>query len=366
MKTAIVHDWLTNFGGAEKVLRKICDMFPDAPVYTVVYNKKKMGKYFGDRDIRTTYIQKMPFGVTKYNSYLPLLPGAVERLDLTEFDLVISSSTCCAKGVLTRADALHICYCATPMRYAWDFYFKYKNSCGRLKRTLIPLFMKKIRLWDAVSANRVDKFMANSKNVARRIKKHYRRESTVVYPFADTAFYTPGEKCGDYFLCVSRLVEYKRIDIAVRAFGALGLPLVIVGEGRELSRLKAIAAPNIKFTGRISDEETREYYRSCRAFVFPGEEDFGITPVEAQACGKPVIAYGRGGALETVIDGKTGIFFDEQSAEALCAAVKRFEGMTFDKTEIRKNAERFSEAEFAKNFSAFVEEALNNEQKNCD
>lgn len=361
MKTAIVHDWLTNYGGAERVLRKICEFFPDAPIYTVVYDKKKMNPYFGDRDVRTTYIQKMPFGVKKYTSYLPLLPGAVERLDLTGYDLIISSSTCCAKGVLTRADAIHLCYCATPMRYAWDFYFKYKNGCGFLKRNLIPLFMKKIRIWDVVSSNRVDRFMANSKNVAQRIKKHYRRESRVVYPFADTAFYTPdGISDKGYYLCVSRLVEYKRIDLAVKAFSELDLPLVIIGEGRELASLKAIAKPNVKFTGRLSNDEIRDYYRGCKAFLFPGEEDFGITPVEAQSCGKPVIAFGRGGALETVIEGKTGIFFEEQSVQSLKDAVKRFEKMTFDTNEIRKNAERFSENEFAKNFMAFVNESVKN------
>lgn len=362
MKIAIVHDWLTNYGGAERVLRKICDMFPDAPIYTVVYDKERMGEYFGDKDIRTTYIQKMPFGVKKYTSYLPLLPGAVERLDLTDFDLVISSSTCCAKGVITRADTIHVCYCATPMRYAWDFYFKYKDSCGRLKRALIPFFMQKIRIWDVVSSNRVDWFMANSKNVANRIKKHYRRESRVVYPFADTKFYTPSyEPDKGYYLCVSRLVEYKRLDLAVKAFGELGIPLVVVGEGREYSALKAMAKPNIKFTGRLSNEEIKEYYRGCKGFVFPGEEDFGITPVEAQSCGRPVIAYKKGGALETVTDGKTGIFFSEQTVESLKEAVLRFEKMTFDTDEIRKNAERFSEEVFEESFRAFINEKVNDE-----
>ncbi len=361
MKAAIVHDWLTNYGGAERVLQAIADQFPDAPIYTVVYDKEKMGGHFKNHEIRTTYIQKIPFGVKKYNLYLPLLPGAVERLDLTEYDLVISSSTCCAKGVLTRADAIHICYCATPMRYAWDFYFKYKNSSGGLKKLLIPLFMKGIRQWDVISSNRVDHFIANSKNVAKRIKKHYRRESQVIYPFADTEFFTPeGSEDKGYYFIVTRLVEYKRIDLAVKAFNKLGLPLIIAGEGRELANLKKIAKDNIKFTGRISNEEIREYYRGCKAFIFPGEEDFGITPVEAQSTGKPVIAFGKGGALETVIDGVTGVFFPQQTAESLSEAVERFQKLTFDPDVIRKNAENFSKAEFIRDFNNFVQDKINN------
>ncbi len=358
MKTAIVHDWLTNYGGAERVLRAICELFPDAPIFTVVYDKNKMNKYFGDKTIYTSYIQKMPMGVKKYTSYLPLLPGAVERWDLTEYDLVISSSTCCAKGVITRADATHICYCATPMRYAWDFYFKYKETSGKIKKALIPLFMKNIRLWDAISANRVDWFIANSGNVSQRIKKHYRRESEVIYPFADTEFYTPGENSGDYYFIVSRLVEYKRIDIAVQAFTELGLPLVVVGEGRELANLKKIAGKNITFAGWCTDEQIRDYYRGCKAFVFPGEEDFGITPVEAQSCGRPVIAFGKGGALETVVDGKTGVFFPEQTVASLKDAVNRFEKMTFDSSVIRKNAENFSRQRFLSHMQQFVKEKL--------
>lgn len=360
MKVAIVHDWLTNYGGAERVLQAICSLFPDAPIYTVVYDKKKMEKYFKGKTIYTSYIQKIPFGIKKYTTYLPLLPGAVERWDLTEYDLIISSSTCCAKGVLTRADAVHICYCATPMRYAWDFYFKYMENSGKIKKMLIHLFMKNIRIWDVISANRVDKFVANSKNVANRIRKHYRRDSHVIYPFADTEFYTPGGEDKDYFLVVSRLVEYKRVDIAVKAFSELNLPLVVVGEGRELENLKKIAGSSIKFAGWCTNEEIRDYYRGCRAFIFPGEEDFGITPVEAQCCGRPVIAYGKGGALETVKNNETGIFFDEQSTDSLKAAVKQFETMTFDKTVIRENAMNFSKEKFLADLESFVKENIKN------
>lgn len=355
MKVAIVHDWLTNFGGAERMLQKICHMFPDAPVYTIVYDKEKMGEAFPD--VRTSFIQKLPFGVKHYTLYLPLMPKAVERFDLSDYDLVISSSTCCAKGVITRADTKHVCFCATPMRYAWDFYFQYLQSAGKLKRMLIPHFMFSIRQWDVLSANRVDTFLANSKNVQRRIAKHYRRESQVVYPFADTEFFVPnGKEPEDFYLIVSRLVEYKQVDLAVEAFGQLGLPLVVIGEGREKKRLEQKAEKNIRFLGRCSNETVRDYYQRCRGFVFCGEEDFGITPVEAQACGRPVIAYGRGGALETVLDPQTGVFFREQTPEALMEAVQELEQRTFDAQAIRQNALRFSEQAFETAFRKAIEQ----------
>lgn len=356
MKVAIVHDWLTNYGGAERVLKKISELFPAAPIYTIVYNKERMGGIFSD--VRPSFIQHMPFGVQKYTAYLPFMPKAVERFDLSEYDLVISSSTCCAKGVLTRADTLHVCYCATPMRYAWDFYFDYLKSAGGFKRKLIPHFMHHIRMWDVLAANRVDQFLANSKNVQRRIAKHYRRDSRVVYPFADTEFFVPSNRADEgYYLVVSRLVEYKRVDLAVQAFHEMGRRLVVIGDGRELENLKKLQSPHVQFLGRCSNEKIREYYQNCRAFVFPGEEDFGITPVEAQACGRPVIAYGRGGALETVVDGETGVFFAEQSVASLIDAVRRFEGMDFQPEAARQNALRFSEEVFEKSFLAAVEAA---------
>lgn len=362
MKIAIIHDWLINFGGAELVLKRITELYPDADIYTLVYRKKTMGKEFPV--VHTSYIQKFPFADRLYNKYLPFFAKAVEAFDLSEYDLVISSSTCCAKGVLTRADAVHVCFCATPMRYAWDFYYEYKNHASPLFRWLIPHYMHKVRLWDALSSMRVDAFMANSKNVSRRIKKHYRRESTVVYPFGNTDFFTPLEHPSeDYYFVVTRLVSYKRIDLAIRACEKLGRKLIIAGTGGEEKNLRKIAGPNTIFVGRCSNEELRGYYQNCKAFLFPGEEDFGITPVEAQACGRPVIAFGKGGALETVIDGETGIFFDEQTEESLCDAILRLESMTFSKDRIRENSLQFSRDEFDKNFTAAVDAALEEAKK---
>lgn len=375
MKIAIVHDWLTNMGGAENIIKIFTKIFPDAPVYTMVYNKKRMERYFDSIKVIPSFIQKMPFGVGKYTAYLPLMPLAAESFDLSDYDVVISSSTSCAKGVLTRADTLHICYCNTPMRYAWDFYFDYIKGKNIVSRTLISWFMHYIRLWDVVSSNRVDYFIANSYNVGRRIEKHYRRTSDVIYPPVNVNFYTPEGEPEDYYLIVSRLVSYKRIDIAVKAFNELGLPLVIIGEGNELKALKELAKGNIKFLGRLSNEEVREYYRKCKAFIFSGEEDFGITPLEAQACGRPVIAYGKGGALETVVDGKTGLFFGHQDKDSLIEAVKRFEKLSFDSSVIRKHAEQFDEDVFIEKFKNYVNEkyeqfrkrgGTNEEKKNCN
>lgn len=357
MKVAIVHDWLTNWGGAEQVLKRITELYPGAPVYTVVYREKTMSKEFSD--VRPSYIQKFPFADKLYNKYLPFFPKAVESFDLSEYDLVISSSTCCAKGVLTRADAVHVCFCATPMRYAWDFYFEYKNHASPLFRWLIPHYMHKIRLWDALSSMRVDAFMANSKNVSRRIKKHYRRDSTVVYPFGDTEFYTPVETpTEEYYFIASRFVSYKRIDLAIQACERLGRKLIVSGGGGEEKALRKLAGENTTFVGRCSNEELRNYYQNCKAFLFPGEEDFGITPVEAQACGRPVIAYGKGGALETVLKDETGVFFEEQTVDSLCEAILRFESMEFSKEKIRENALRFSKEAFDKSFTAAVNAAL--------
>lgn len=357
MKVAIVHDWLTNWGGAEQVLKRITELYPGAPVYTIVYRKKTMGGMFFD--VRPSYIQKFPFADRLYNKYLPFFPKAVESFDLSEYDLVISSSTCCAKGVLTRSDAVHVCYCATPMRYAWDFYFDYKKQASPMLRWAIPHYMHKIRLWDAVSSQRVDAFMANSKNVQKRILKHYRRDSQVVYPFADTQFFTPSGNPGqEYYFVASRLVSYKRIDLAIRACERLNRKLVIAGCGAEEKTLKKMAGNNVIFAGRCSNEELREYYRGCKAFLFPGEEDFGITPVEAQACGRPVIAFGRGGALETVIERETGVFFSEQTVDSLCNAILRLESMEFSQEKLRENALRFSKEQFDKNFTGAVNAAL--------
>lgn len=354
MKVAIIHDWLTIYGGAESIIRILHDMFPDAPIYTTVYNRENMPADFKKMDIRTSFIQKLPFAKKKYTSYLPLMPRAFEQFDLSEYDLVISSNTSCSKGVLTGANTLHICYCNTPMRYGWDFYHEYRSGKGALARMIISGMMHKIRMWDRLSADRVDTFIANSYNVARRIMKHYRRESTVIYPPVRTSMFQKSNKDEGFYLVVSRLVPYKRIDLVAEAFSKMGLPLVIIGDGSEYKNVVEKAAPNVKMLGRVNDSVVLDYMMRCKAFLFPGEEDFGITPIEAQACGKPVIAYGKGGALETVVADETGVFFQEQTVESVISTVRRFESMKFDADKIRKHSEKFSEDRFREELRDFI------------
>ncbi|MTI53330.1 glycosyltransferase [Geosporobacter ferrireducens] len=357
MKIAIVHDWLSNMGGAERIIRILHELFPEAPIYTLVYDRDNMPEDFKTMDIRTSFIQKLPYGSRKYQSYLPLMPIAFEQFDLSEFDIVLSSSTACAKGVITKTETIHICYCNTPMRYAWDMYHDYIKNKGRITKYIIAFFMNYIRLWDRLSADRVDYFVANSNNVAKRIKKHYKRESLVIYPPVDTDFYTPTNNTEDYYLVVSRLVPYKRIDIIIEVFNELGLSLKVIGEGSELKSLKSKARTNIEFLGKLSDEKVREYYRGCKAFLFPGEEDFGITPVEAQACGRPVIAFGKGGVLETVVDGVTGVFFYRQEIKELIETIKVFENNcnVYDSSVIREHSLKFSKSVFKENIMKYVE-----------
>lgn len=359
MKVAIVHEWLTVYGGSERVVEEIHKLFPEAPIYALVYDKDNMPERFKQYDIRTTFVQKMPFAKKKYPNYLPLMPRAFEALDLTEYDLVLSSSTACAKGVITRSDAIHICYCHTPMRYAWEFYYEYTREMNKFKRFIIGFFMHKIRMWDRLAADRVDYFIANSNYIKGRIGKYYRRESKVIFPPVNTHLYHI-EKKEDFYLIVSRMVTYKRVDLAVDAFNELRLPLIIIGGGPEEKKLKAKAKSNIQFLGRLTDEEIVSYYARSKAFIFPGEEDFGITPIEAQAAGTPVIAYGRGGALDTVIDGQTGILFHEQTVEALVEAVKQFEkqGVTLSANEIKDRSERFSVTRFKQDYMNYVEMCL--------
>jgi len=366
MKVAIVHEWLANMGGSEKVVLAFKEIFPDAPIYTTVYNPDKVDPAFHNMDIRTSFIQKLPRGRTAYQSYLPLMPTAVEQFDLSGYDVVLSSSHAVAKGVLTGANTLHITYCHTPMRYAWDFYHEYLNGpgVGRVKRMLIPWLMNYIRMWDRLSADRVDYFIANSGNVAGRIRKHYRREAAVIYPPVDTEYFTPADEIGDYYFIVSRLIPYKRIDLAVAAFTRLGLPLKIAGDGPERKRLEEIAGPSVEFLGRVSDAEMKKLYAECKAFIFPGEEDFGITPVEAQAAGRPVIAYGAGGCLETVVSGVTGEFFQSQTADALAEVVDGFDPDRYQTGMIRRHALSFDRELFKKRIYIFVENRYRDFKKN--
>ncbi len=357
MKLAIVHEWLTVYGGSERVLEALHEIYPEAPIYCLVYDARRMPERFRRYDIRTTFLQHIPMAKKHYQLFLPLMPYAYEQLDLTEYDVVISSASACAKGVITRSDALHLCYCYTPMRYAWELYSEYIRNAGKLKKVLIAWQMHSIRMWDRLAADRVDDFIAISHHVQRRIRKYYRREASVIFPPVDTQRYSPREK-EEFYLIVSRLVGYKRVDLAVQAFNRLGLPLVIIGAGQEREALRRAANENIRFLGHLPDEEVADWYGRAKAFVFCGEEDFGLTPVEAQAAGTPVIAYARGGVLDTVLDGQTGILFQEQTAESLCGAVRRFErcGVARSAAEIRAHAEQFSSGHFQRAFARYVQE----------
>lgn len=365
LKVAIVHDWLVSYAGADRVVDQIKHIFPDAPIYTLVYDKEKFPEHFQKYDVRTTYIQKIPGAVKLYKLMLTMMPKAFESLDLSEYDLVISSSSSCSKGVITRPDALHICYCHTPTRYIWDFYYTYLKNSGWLKRKLMPRMIHKMRIWDRLAADRVDVFVSNSRYIANRIKKYYRRDATVIYPCVkmNTLLLVPKE---DYYLCVGRYTWYKRVDLAVAACTKLNRRLIVVGYGEEEKNIKALAGPNVEFRSGVSDKEIQELYLRAKAFMFMAEEDFGIVPVEAMSAGTPVIAFGKGGATETVLDGKTGILFNEQTVNSVCKAIKRFErfGVAFTPEQIRKYAERFSEARFRREFETFCREQYKQYQEN--
>jgi len=353
LKVALVQDWLVKFGGAEWTLLNWHRIFPDAPLYTLVYDEEKMGAVFKDFDIRTTYLQKLPMVTKYYQALLPLMPGAWERLDLTEYDLILSSCSSCCKGIITRPDAVHICYCHTPTRYFWDLFYEYRNESGWLKKIVMPPLIHKLRMWDRLAADRVDYFIANSKFTQQRIKKYYRRESDVIYSvggnFVPEEMYSNTEK-EDFYLTTGRLIGYKRFDLAIEACNRLGKRLVIIGTGNEEENLKKIAGPTIEFKGYCSNEEVLEYYAKAKAFLFPGLEDFGFTPVEAQSGGTPVLAYGKGGALETVLDGKTGLFFEEQTVESLVECIQKFEmnAVEYSSSQIREFANGFSAEVFRK------------------
>lgn len=364
MRIAFVHDWLITYGGAERVLEAMLEELPDAPIYTLVYRPAAFrSTRIVEHRVETSFLQRLPGGLRNYRLFLPVMPFAIEQFDLNEYDVIVSSSHAVAKGILTRADQVHISYVHTPIRYAWDLQFQYLRDFGfgaRLKSWVARLFLHYIRLWDRVSADRVDVFVANSRYVARRIWKSYRRRARVIYPPVDVIKFNHMRRREEFYLTVSRLVPYKRVDLIVQAFTELALPLVVIGDGPELEGLRRYAGPTVQLLGYQPDEVVRDYMERCRAFVFAAEEDFGIAPVEAQAAGAPVIAYGKGGVTETVIAGETGIFFTEQSVQALVSAVRRFESErhTFDSERIRGSAERFSKERFQKEWSALVEAAV--------
>jgi glycosyltransferase involved in cell wall biosynthesis len=361
MKVALVHDYLNQMGGAERVVMAFHEIFPDAPVYTSIYDPQRVDPAFQKMDIRTSFMQKLPLVTKHHQPYLPFYPFAMENLDLRGYDLVLSSSSAFGKGVITRPETMHICYCHTPMRWCWNYEeYVEREHLGKVARTILPFMITGLRVWDQTSALRVDHFIANSPIVADRIKKYYRREAAYIPPPVDANRFSfdPDTIPEDYFLVLSRLVPYKRIDLAIQACNKLQLPLVIIGGGRDLDRLKHMAGPTIRFMGRLSDEEVIYYITHCRAFLFPGEEDFGITPLEAQACGRPVIAYGAGGALASIIDGVTGMFFQEQTVESLAAVLASFHEHAFDPYVIHNHALEFDTPLFRRRILQFIEAKL--------
>ncbi|OGF30741.1 hypothetical protein A3H09_01000 [Candidatus Falkowbacteria bacterium RIFCSPLOWO2_12_FULL_45_13] len=373
MRVALIHDHLAQDGGAERVLKVLADMFPQAPIHTLLYEKKNADRYYRQRRIETSIIQKLPGGISHYQWYMPFMPMAVEFFDLSKYNLVISDSSSFAKGVITSSHTLHICYCHTPTRYLWSDTHQYINELKYNKyfKKIISLVLNYIRIWDKLAADRVDQYIANSHFVARRIKKYYKREAAVIYPPVEIEQFKIASEVGDYFLIGGRLAPYKRVDLVIEAFNKLGirnyelriknkiitLKLKIFGDGLDMARLKKLAAgnPNIEFLGRVDDETKAELYGRCLAFIYPQEEDFGITAVEAMASGRPVIAYARGGALETVQDGVSGIFFNEQTADSLMQAVLSFDPLKFNSEAIKQHAERFSVARFKKEIQEFIE-----------
>lgn len=357
MKIALVHDYLIRLGGAERVFLNLSKIFPQADIFTLLYDEKKMGQYFAGQKVRASFLDKWP-AVNKYYRWLaPLMPSAVESLDLREYDLIISSASAFAKGLVLRPKAIHICYCHNPARFWWDYAPQYKAGPPFLKR----LIFHYLRLWDRSAANRVDYFLANSKTTASRIKKYYNRSAKVIYPPVEINGPTE-EKKEEFFLIVSQLTPYKRIDLAIDAFNKLELPLVIIGQGRDQKRLQKMAQSHIHFLGWQSDETVREYLKKCTAFIFPGEDDFGISPVEAMSFGKPVLAYRKGGATETVLEGITGEFFDDPATESLADGVRRLR-LNLDKYSpllIKKRAELFSRERFERAIKEFVIEVVQN------
>ncbi|HET7274377.1 MAG TPA: glycosyltransferase [Longimicrobiaceae bacterium] len=354
MKVAITADWMSNVGGGGRVLTHLHSMFPDAPVYTTIHDPATLSPEMNGWDIRPSFLQRIPFARKRYQAFLPLMPLAFEQFDLREYDLVLTTNSACAKGVITSPGTLNICYCHTPCRYIWDLYHDYVRDL-RFKALAAPV-AHWLRVWDRQAADRVDHFVANSHEVSSRIRRHYRRDSEIIYPPVDVDRITPNDRePEDFFLVVSRLVNYKRIDLAIEAANRLKKRLIVIGDGPARRHLRKLAGPTVEFLGNLTDDEVADHYARCRALLFPGFEDFGIAAVEAQAAGRPVIAYGRGGATETVMENATGLHFEEQSVDALCEAMVEFEEHDFDPAVCRRNAERFDAAEFRRRMRETVE-----------
>ena len=361
-RVALVHDWLTGMRGGEKVLEALCEMYPGADVFTLVHRKGSVSPSIERHTIRTSLVHYLPYATTTYPRYLPLFPFAIEQLSLDSYDLVISSSHCAAKSVIVPGRARHICYCHSPMRYAWDQFDAYFGPArvGRAaSRWLYRPLLSRLARWDAATSGRVHRFLANSSHVAGRIRRYYNRDATVVYPPVDTVFYSPADVAPEsHFLIVSALVPYKRIDLAIASCEQIGASLRIVGDGPERKRLAERASPHVTFLGWLSNEEIRDEYRRATAVIMPGEEDFGLVPLEAQACGCPTVALARGGALETVKHGHTGVLFDELTVASLANALHTARAIPFDRSALRQHAEHFARERYTQQMRTVIADTM--------
>jgi len=360
LRIAIVHYWLISEAGGENVIKALLALYPHADVFTLIYDEQVARRVIGERRLVGSYLQRVPFARKMHRKLLLLMPNALENLDLSGYDLIISSESGPAKGILPPLSATHVCYCHSPMRYIWDQFWEYRRDAGFLARTMVSASVARLRQWDQASASRVDAFVANSSHVATRIARYYRRDAKVIHPPVETDSFAISDEVEDYYVITGRHVSYKRIDVAIRACQQLGRRLLITGQGPDTEMLKRLAGPGIEFLGHCSFAELKRVVARARAFLMPGEEDFGIAPVEAMASGRPVIALGRGGALDTVVDGHNGVLFTEASIEGLVEAIQRFERLEhiFDPQAIRAHAESFSRTRFAETFAAFVEDTL--------
>lgn len=360
MRVAIIHYWLVGMRGGEKVLEALCRMYPCADIFTHVYDASSVSDVIRKHKIHTTFIDRLPGAKKLYKKYLPLMPMALEQMDLNEYDLVISSESGPSKGIIPSPAALHVCYCHSPMRYIWNMYNKYYDSSGLMTRLMMPPLAHYLRTWDVATANRVDHFAANSATVAQRIKSYYRRDSEIIHPPVDTAAFhpIPPSEVGGHYLMVGELVSYKRPDLAVEAFNQMKAELVVIGGGEMLDRLRRIAGPTVTIMGPQPFDVLKDQYSRCKALIFPGEEDFGIVPVEAMASGRPVIAFGRGGATETVVSDKTGVFFETQTTEAMIDAVERLDRIDFNPADAVARAAEFRTEVFIEKFKSFVSKSI--------